>query len=318
MYYQVDFVLDFHAKISYIWVINIIDLQQIIRKFATMKNLVLFLGFLFFTTSRLLGQCPKQVFYDQTATNCITIDWSAVPEYIPNAIFVRGLRLNYVDVIVGTPYYRTYSAGGKCSANNLLPFDGAFSFFNAHGVEIFCNYSKGVLPLELSQFDAVATSEGIRVTWTANISDFQVGFELDKSYDAENWTPLSWNPNKAPNTPTKYEFVDVDQRTGLIYYRLTKINADGSFSYSDAISVLAGPKNAYTIAPNPTGGLLVLQSVIQEAIHQTKIFDVSGKLVQLDLAPGKTINISNQVLGVYFLQIDAPSGLHMLKFVKGE
>jgi hypothetical protein len=283
-----------------------------------MKNLVSLLGFLFFTTSNLFGQCPKQVFYDQTVTNCITIDWSTVPDYIPNAIFVKGVRLNYVEVIVGTPYFRTYSAGGKCSANNLLPFDGAFSFFNAQGVEIFCNYSRGVLPLELTQFTAFETAEGIVITWIANLSDFQLGFELDRSYDATNWVPVCWNPNMAPNMSTKYQFVDVEQRTGVIYYRLTKINADGTFSYSEAISVLAGAKNPYSIAPNPTSGQLVLKSTLQEVINRTQIFDLGGKLVQVDLAPGKTINISNQAPGVYFLQIDAPSGLHMLKFVKGD
>lgn len=283
-----------------------------------MKNLISILAFFVLSIVAAWGQCPKQVFFDQTTTNCLTIDWSTAPEFIPTTIFVKGVRLNYVDVIASTPYFRTYSDGGKCSANNLLPFDGAFSFYNAHGVEIFCNYSRGVLPLELTDFAAFETSEGISITWTANISDFQLGFELDKSYDATNWVPVCWAPNKTPNTSTKYQFVDVDQRTGVIYYRLTKINTDGSFSYSEAISVLVGAKNPYSIAPNPTSGQLVLKSALQEVINQTQIFDLNGKLVQVDLAPGKTINISNQAPGVYFLQIDAPSGLHMLKFVKGD
>jgi hypothetical protein len=139
--------------------------------------------------------------------------------------------------------------------------------------------SASALPLELLDFSAKAVESNVLLTWqTANELNFK-HFEIQKSFDAQNWKTLATVPaHGKPNAPASYDQTDANAfaQSNRLYYRLKMVDFDNTFAYSAVRSVLrTGAKVEMKAFPNPATDYLYVQGVETEVIYV--LYDILGR-----------------------------------------
>jgi len=85
------------------------------------------------------------------------------------------------------------------------------------------------------------------------------------------------------NNPITYDFDDVDVNDGgLYYYRLRQIDNDGTFEYSNIISIKVEREDVFNVDmyPNPTAGFVTFDITLNVTDDlSVTIYDKSGKFV---------------------------------------
>lgn len=89
-----------------------------------------------------------------------------------------------------------------------------------------------------------------------------------------------------------------------------EITADQDFT-----SVSELDNNNFTVAPNPAGDFIQIQSKSNEAIENVTIATTAGTIVARDLT-NNTLNVADLESGVYFLNITTVSGINTVRFIK--
>jgi hypothetical protein len=103
----------------------------------------------------------------------------------------------------------------------------------------------GVLPVELAAISALATSDGVTLSWTTATETDNYGFEIERAVSdqrsAVSWKNLGFVAGSGTSsTPREYSFVDPDMAPGRYAYRLKQIDNAATFSYSAAVEVEVG------------------------------------------------------------------------------
>ena len=117
--------------------------------------------------------------------------------------------------------------------------------------------SVSTLPVNLVSFRAIIEGERIKLSW-ATASEFNFCcFQVERSTDGKNWTQVATiKSEKAGNSDYSY-FDESKGLQGTLYYRLKQVDNDGSFTYSEVVSVksqLAQSLVAVEVYPNPSLG----------------------------------------------------------------
>jgi len=78
-------------------------------------------------------------------------------------------------------------------------------------------------------------------------------------------------------------------------------------------------KNNLSIYPNPTDGLLIINSNNNVIIHSASITDLNGRIIKevnLDGMNNQSINLSELNSGIYFLKVTTDQGIGTCKVIK--
>jgi hypothetical protein len=118
------------------------------------------------------------------------------------------------------------------------------------------NANASPFPVELSIFNAVLIEEKIELNWRTETEINNYGFEIERTINNNNWAAIAFvSGNGNSNSPKFYDYLDYDiENVGEYHYRLKQIDNDGTFEYSDIVSVEVGiPDNFYLSQnyPNP-------------------------------------------------------------------
>jgi len=93
------------------------------------------------------------------------------------------------------------------------------------------------LPVELTQFEAVAYPHWNVVKWTTASEQNSDYFSLESSTDGETWREIAKRPAAGNSTQDiNYSWIDYTQKE-LTYYRLVQFDIDGKFEVYGPISV---------------------------------------------------------------------------------
>ena len=93
---------------------------------------------------------------------------------------------------------------------------------------------------------------------------------------------------------------------------------DGVFEISGDCSALGVNDNALSqvsIYPNPSSGILNIETPASVEVNSVAVYDVLGKKSNVSLVNGQ-VNISNLANGVYILSMDTNAGTLTQKIVK--
>jgi hypothetical protein len=106
------------------------------------------------------------------------------------------------------------------------------------------------LPVTLISFEAAKSSEGTLLKWqTAEEKDFD-RFEIERSDDPRMGFSLIGQESGGQYS---YRFTDYITMDRQFYYRLKMVDSDGSFRYSQIVTIAANVRNEqYAVYPNPT------------------------------------------------------------------
>ena len=183
-----------------------------------------------------------------------------------------------------------YGGGG-----GTLPFSITISNFTAPGVV--------ALPVTLTYFMGTHTAAGNQLSWHTAAEQNMAAFAIERSDDGKEFTETG--RVAARNQPGNYSFKDAGTTAPVTYYRLKIMNTDGSFSYSNTLSMRNISETDFSVMayPNPATDVLHLRVHAAATGGQAILTDVTGKTVKTQAIVGSNdaIDIRGISAGMYLL-----------------
>ncbi len=242
--------------------------------------------------------------------------------------FVRNGATNVISSYVNGNLFGTYTDAGNLyrPATNVTPIiffrdDNAVTCeakagcvryasvtsatMNAAAVlSTFTNICNVILPVELSNFSAVKNINSVNLDWSTMSESKNKGFEIERSNDGLNYVKIAEVSGKGDShQKNNYNSTDVLPNDGINYYRLKQIDLDGSFNFSNIVSVNF-EKNAPLFYPNPTSDFITIKS---ESLNITVVIrDITGREVHRSngLPESKKISMAQLPSGTYFITVN--------------
>lgn len=178
------------------------------------------------------------------------------------------------------------------------------------------------VPVELVSFTASVVENKIYLNWNTSTEVNNYGFFVERSISQEdnNWEIIGFvNGSGNTNSPKSYLFIDTEQLTGRIKYRLKQVDLDGKYEYSNIVEVKIDETENFVLEqnfPNPFNPETTIEYIIpnvettrREVLTTLKVYDLLGNeietLINKFQTPGKyniDFSIKNSELpsGVYF------------------
>ncbi len=154
-----------------------------------------------------------------------------------------------------------------------------------------------VLPIELLDFQANGSEDGVMLDWTTATEEHSDRFEIERSTDGELFELIGTLPSSGNSHQHQhYAFLDRLPHYGLNHYRLRHVDVDGDEDHSPVRSVFVdrAGKSDVLIVPNPgngvvnvllpeagPGSLFVLSDAMGREVMRSRI---EGTRMQFDLA----------------------------------
>ncbi|MBN2571827.1 MAG: DUF4623 domain-containing protein [Ignavibacteriales bacterium] len=178
--------------------------------------------------------------------------------------------------------------------------------------------STAPLPVELKTFSASATVNRVNLSWETASEYNNYGFEIQRAGTDKNWAKIGFVDGAGnSNTVKKYSYTDKEVYTaGQYYYRLKQIDNDGTFSYSNVLSVNIEVPKEYALNqnyPNPFNPSTTIQFALPTSANvKLSVYDILGKEVAVVEQGQKeagiysvNFNASNLASGIYVYKLTA-------------
>ena len=166
-----------------------------------------------------------------------------------------------------------------------------------------------VQPLALISFSASRRAASNLLQWRTTKEINTAKFDIESSTNGLNFNGIGKTLALGNQSTNDYEFSDISNGNGVVFYRLKMVDKDGSFKYSHVVSLAAttGSKG-FSIWPNPTkSSPLNLRYPTTKEKGYVQIFAADGKLMATYNLPAgsfqTSINISQLKTGIYKLFI---------------
>ncbi len=187
------------------------------------------------------------------------------------------------------------------------------------GVRVGVSWSDAPLPVELTDFSAYSTEEGVVLSWTTATEVDNYGFEIQRknSPDGSNrWRKIGFVFGKiVSNSPTYYSFTD-NTPMATNFYRLKQIDITGGVEYSKILRVDYEYLNFKLCQnrPNPFNPMTTISFEIprKEPVI-LEVFDPGGKIVKMLVNGIKGAGWYN----VIFNGVNLSSGVYFYRLIAG-
>ena len=174
------------------------------------------------------------------------------------------------------------------------------------------------LPVKFITFNAKKSNDNIILNWSTGSELNNEGFYIQKSNDAFNWKEISFVKGNGNSSQTiSYKYNDIYPTSGINYYRLAQKDFDGQISYSDVRQVQYSPGSSLEIFPNPTQGIINIDT--NDLLAEYEIFSMDGKYLKYGNVNGKgssQIDISALPIGLYTLRLISNDEILVQKVIK--
>lgn len=232
----------------------------------------------------------------------------------------------------GWIHFTKCTAGSVDVTGSVFPYNGTPTTPNTTSPDVcggspsfpYLSLACGPMPVELTAFTASIRNEVVSLTWKTTTETNNYGFEVQKSYDRENWRPIGFVLGYGTsNTPHQYSTTDdldaSDRRASRIYYRLKQVDRDGSTDYSPIVSVAPAMRptepTLFQNHPNPFNPSTNISFTLNEAQPISLIvYDTYGREVQR-LYDETTLDAGYHA--VTFSGTKLPSGVYRYALITG-
>lgn len=170
--------------------------------------------------------------------------------------------------------------------------------------------SNVILPMHLLSFTGSLQDNAALLQWkTANEINMSY-FDIERSINGSDFTKIGSETAKGNNNNTNnYSYIDYDaanQNASVVYYRLKIVDVNGSFSYSQIVSVTFTYTTTFLVRPNPVQQILYIHG--KKDFHkplQAELYDLSGKILrkEQEFKNDFSIDVTSLKPGVYILKM---------------
>jgi hypothetical protein len=195
------------------------------------------------------------------------------------------------------------------------------NFVPANGSEwaTFSYSLNSIIPVELTSFIAETRSEGVELSWTTATELNNLGFEIERSNDNENFYRIGFVQGAGTTTEIQsYTYIDDIEYSGIktYYYRLKQVDFDGRSQYSDVVNVDFDIPKDFVLGqnyPNPFNpSTKITYALPTQSPVLIKVYDLTGQEVITlvdEVKEAGTYEINFEALnfasGVYIYQMRA-------------
>ncbi len=219
-------------------------------------------------------------------------------------------------------HYMLYNPPGE-PARTVNFSDGSF-FTLPHDTLVVYKKCNIPLPAELIEFGAMKSPVGVNTYWTTALEINSDYFIVEKSADGKIFTAIGKVKAAGGQKIKNYSLTDSIPYDGINYYRLKQVDKNGSYIYSNVVTVQYDKVMEVLVYPNPTSNELNLQITGTSGMVKIIAFDIVSKEMLSETkeltgqATAITYNIESWAAGTYLFKITvATSGENkIVKFVK--
>ncbi len=179
-------------------------------------------------------------------------------------------------------------------------------------------YYSGVLPVMLKSFTANKNMAAVQLSFVTETENSLKYFEIEKSTDGNTFEKIA--VVNAKGIGSNYQYTDTKPFSGINFYRLKLLFADGSFTYSAIQAVPMKTVKGINVFPNPAGNTLFFTTPAQGQ-HSYKIYSADGRLhftgYNSSIQSGSIVSINTSFLapGNYYLEITSITEREVKQFV---
>ena len=200
---------------------------------------------------------------------------------------------------------QTWTQIGISGSNYQYSIADSMTQFAAQSSGFYKLESPWFVPVELSSFNAQLIDRDVILNWTTATELNNQGFEIEHSYDNQNFNKIGFVPGFGTTTEIKsYSFRISDVQTGVQYYRLKQIDFDGTSTIYNSVEVTGPVPNTFVLNqnhPNPFNPSTTISfSLPVESNVTIKLFNLLGQEV-------KQITSSNFQAGNHNIEFNAAS-----------
>jgi len=208
----------------------------------------------------------------------------------------------------------------KYSARSTGSNDGVFDTYSGFGTIMIERALADALPVELAFFAGILNGNNVELRWRTATELNNYGFDIERATENSDWLALGFVEGHGnSNSPKEYNFSD--SNIGIsdrYYYRLKQIDNDGTFEYSNAITVGVDVPDKFFLSqnyPNPFNPETRINFTVAEQRNVSlRVYNMLGEMAQELLnevkPPGSysvTFNASNLPSGIYIYRIQTES-----------
>ncbi len=173
------------------------------------------------------------------------------------------------------------------------------------------------LPLDLVSFSATLENErAVNLDWRTENEENVAHFDIQYSIDAKEWVAVG--RLTAENTPSRnsYQFSHLPTTSGVHYYLLKMVDLDGSFNFSDLVSVRTAKDIEMEIYPIPARNNLTINT--NQTAATLQIIDQTGSVLIQEMLSNTSqrVNLEHLPNGNYFLRIQSDEHVESRPFIK--
>jgi len=193
--------------------------------------------------------------------------------------------------------------------------DISFSFYNKSGTQIDSYEIIDPLPVELAFFAGTLNGNKVQLRWRTETELNNYGFSVERTTDNLLWSSIGFVEGHGnSNSPKHYNFSDSDiDQSGEYYYRLKQIDNDGTFEYSNVVTVTVGLPVLFALSqnyPNPFNPETRIDFRLAEKQRVSlRVYNMLGELV-------KELVNEEKPAGSYSVTFDGtnvPSGIYVYR-----
>ena len=171
------------------------------------------------------------------------------------------------------------------------------------------------IPVELGSLNSYYSEGKVSLNWTTVSELNNLGFEIERSLDKENWYSIGFVKGSGTSTIMKNYFF-VDEIFGLfnekIFYRLKQIDYNGKFIYSSIseVDIITSSFELKQNFPNPFNEETSIRYILAEKNYaKLKVYNFIGQEIT-------SLDEGERERGIYDIKFDASflsSGIYLYK-----
>jgi hypothetical protein len=224
--------------------------------------------------------------------------WSA---YWSSGFFSEGASFRHIDVANGT-------------STEITPL-GEFDNYVSFSVNAICQ----IVPVEFSSFSSSVNGTSVTLNWTTATEINNKGFSVERKSYNSSWQEIGFVPGFGTTSQEhSYSFNDNHMNAGSYSYRLKQTDFDGSYNYSDEVTVDISTLAEFRLNqnyPNPFNpSTRINYTIPQQSFVSIRVYSITGEevtsLVNGIQTAGQhqvVFDAKNLASGVYLVRMNAGS-----------